>query len=45
MAWSMAGVLVWKCSSGTWASSVPTTCEGGTATGPVHERDQGDAPP
>src|SRR5580704_9581450 len=36
MAWLMAGVLVWKCRSGTWASSVPTTCDGGTATGPTH---------
>ena len=34
-AWLMAGVLVWKWSSGTWASSVPITCDGGTATGPV----------
>ena len=35
IAWSMAGVLVWKCRSGTCASSVPRTCDGGTATGPT----------
>ncbi len=32
----MAGVLVWKCSSGTCDSSVPNTCDGGTVTGPTH---------
>ncbi len=31
----MAGVLVWKCSNGTCANSVPTTWDGDTATGPV----------
>src|SRR5580658_3586532 len=35
MAWLRAGVFVWKCRNGTCASSVPRTCDGGTATGPT----------